>query len=271
MLDTIVFGSGGNRGIAFGGAIKSLEKRDMIAKVHTFVGCSVGALVAALCAIGMCSEDIVRIILDTQMSHSIPTNELEILNLYQRYALYTNKTRENLIRNIISKATDIHTEMTLKQLYVSRGKTLIVAACCLNTQTTDYLSYKTHPDMPIYIAVCISMTIPLVFEAYDIDDFKYIDGAIFGHSFPIAFPRTDENTCIGFRLRGAPAPIAIETIAEYVTAIFDGRSTVSAKLKHTIDLTSDISRMQNIVSSEQKMILMELAFDATEKYLDIHF
>ena len=56
MFDTVVFGSGANRGIMFGGAIKSLEKRGILANITTFVGTSIGALFAAACAVGYTTD-----------------------------------------------------------------------------------------------------------------------------------------------------------------------------------------------------------------------
>lgn len=270
MYDTLVLGSGANRGIMFGGVIKSLEKRGILTQITTFVGASIGALFAAACAVGFTADQIHQLVLQTDIKDSKPTNELEIVNLYKRFALYTNKKRERLVRKIIAQGPKAFADITLRQLYVTAGITLIVTRCCINTQTTEYVSHKNHPDLSVVRCVCMSMTIPLVFQPYEEDDFLYVDGAMFGHGFPIGFDRKDDDTCLGFRLRGVPQPLATTNITDYLVALFMGHSQTLTGLKHTIDLTCDVQIMGNVIKKGKKEELMQLAFEITEQYLNIH-
>lgn len=270
MFNTLIFGSGANRGIMYGGVIKSLEKRGILSQIDTFVGTSIGALFAAACAIGLNADEIHKIVLRTNIRDCKPNDELEVMNLYTKFAMYTNKKREHVVSNIIAQGRDTFSDITLKQLYIRTGNTLIITSCCVNTQTTEYISFKTNPDMSVVRCICMSMTVPFLFEPYMEDDFTYVDGATFGHSFPIDFKPANIDRCLGFRLRGTPKSIAVTNIVDYATGLFLGRSPSLACLKHTVDLVCDINLLEDVISNEKKEELMQYAFGVTERYLDIH-
>jgi predicted acylesterase/phospholipase RssA len=55
-------------------------------------------------------------------------------------------------------------------------KKLHISAYCLNTLEVEYFSRDTHPDMRVTDAVCASISIPILFAAYDFNGKKYTDG-----------------------------------------------------------------------------------------------
>jgi len=62
---------------------------------------------------------------------------------------------------------------TFKQL----PKKFHVSAYCLNTLEVEYFSSDTHPNMHVVEAICASISIPVMFSAYEYNGKKYTDGA----------------------------------------------------------------------------------------------
>lgn len=54
----LVFSGGGIKGLAYVGAIKALEEKNLFQKVKRFAGASAGAITAALLAIGMSPDEL---------------------------------------------------------------------------------------------------------------------------------------------------------------------------------------------------------------------
>jgi predicted acylesterase/phospholipase RssA len=52
-----------------------------------------------------------------------------------------------------------------------------VSAYCLNTLEVEYFSRDTHPDMHVVDALCASISIPVIFAAYEYKGKRYTDGA----------------------------------------------------------------------------------------------
>lgn len=270
VFSTIVFGSGANRGIMLGGVVQCLEERGILKNANTFVGTSIGALFAGMCAIGLSAREIQQIIMQTDIQDSKPTDELEVLNLYQCKALYTNRTREKLVSKIIARGCHGHPNITFKQVRHYLGITLIVTACCLNTGDTEYISYRTHPDMPIARGICMSMTIPYMFEPYIDDDFVYVDGAVFGHSLPEFFDHDEKDECLGFKLHGPRESMAIANLTDFTAALLRGWLNTPSTMKHTVDLVCDVGLMDNVVSLKKKHELMLYGYETTKRYIDAH-
>ena len=61
----LVFEGGGVKGIAYAGAIKVLEERDMLKDVRRVAGTSAGAITSTLLALGADSEDVKDIVSGT--------------------------------------------------------------------------------------------------------------------------------------------------------------------------------------------------------------
>jgi len=56
--ESLVFSGGGIKGLAYVGAIKALEEKQLFQNVKRFAGASAGAITAALLAIGMGADEL---------------------------------------------------------------------------------------------------------------------------------------------------------------------------------------------------------------------
>ena len=268
-VTTLVIGGGANRGIMMGGALACLEDRNILRQIKTFIGSSIGALMCALLSVGYTSREIIQLIVDHDFSNAKPSNENEIYNIFMRYACYSNTRMNHVVREIIAKRADIPT-LTLRQLHDVYHRTLVVTACCVNSGKTVYFSYHTHPDMPIYVAVCMSMTIPLVFQPYEYDGSLYVDGCTFGHDYPVYWPLLKKDTMIGFRLFSQEnKAVKVESLLHYVKLLAYGFIATENSKEHpnTITLFCNVDPFADTVAREIKKKLMDRAYAAVCKWL----
>ena len=264
---TLILGGGANRGIMYGGALKCLEEHGILRHIDTYIGTSIGALMATLLALGYTSTEIHGVILSTNFKDFKPRGENEVIGMFRRYACYTNAKKEKIIRNLISYKSESE-NITFKQLYDVFKITLVITACCVETGTTKYMSHQNEPNMPIHTAVCMSTSVPLIFEPYAHNGHMYIDGGCFGHMFPVDW-EIDESRTIGLRLISGAATHEITGIMDYLAALMQGFSSgINNKTcKHTLDLTCNVATLLEIVPESVKHAFIKEAYDCTFQWV----
>jgi len=269
-IRTLVFSGGANRGIMLGGALMSLDKHGILKNVNTFIGTSIGALAAGLCAVGYTAKETCHVIMNINIGDSQPNNEFELYNLYSKYGCYSNKKMIAMIQKLIAEKAEL-SNITFIQLHDLFRTTLVVTACCVNTCSTKYLSYETTPNLPISHGICMSMTIPFMYEPFIMNDMLYVDGSMFGHVYPIeyVFKHKIESETIGIRLHKVSKPTqGIKTMWEFTEALVDGIvMTHDYVLTKTINLVCKINTLDSIVSYDKKRKLIREGFIQTEKII----
>ena len=72
---------------------------------------------------------------------------------------------------------ELHCEnVSFQELFEKTNKKFHVTAYCVNKATTEYFSVNSHPHMKVSEALCMSMSVPFIFCAYELGDFLYLDG-----------------------------------------------------------------------------------------------
>ena len=171
---TIIISGGGNKGFAAIGALQALLDLQLINKVHTYIGTSVGAMISYLLCIGYSPIEII-----ISMSQTTLLEELSIFNLTNIIQGF-GATRWGLIHEFLERLTidKIGCIITLKLLHDKFNKTLI---CCTYNKTlkkTEYLDYINNPDLPCLTALRMSSNLPFIFNRFKYRDCYYIDGGI---------------------------------------------------------------------------------------------
>lgn len=184
-FENLVFEGGGNKGLAYCGAVKLLEDIGMFSKIKRFAGTSAGAMTAALLAVGYnsgeieeaLSQDLSRIFLDA--SYGI----LSLLpNLLTGYGWNPGNRIYEWFGEALAKKSGGNPDLTFLELYESKGKELCIVVTNLNHMIEEYCHVKTTPNMPIRLAVRMSMSIPGMFQATNYTDNgetnTYVDGGV---------------------------------------------------------------------------------------------
>jgi len=190
----LVFEGGGVKGIAYAGAISVLEDRDILPDIQRVAGTSAGAITAALLALGATSERIGEIVGRTDFRKFMDDSwgvVRDINRLVKEYGWYKGDRFAEWMKQHISELTEGRADMTFGQLaelagdegttsYQSgyRYKKLWMVVSDLSTRRPRVFSAETTPDVPIWQAVRMSMSIPLFFASVDCEGHVMVDGGV---------------------------------------------------------------------------------------------
>lgn len=183
MYNYIVLSGGASKGLAYIGVLKYFEEHpELVKNINEYVGCSVGAFSAMLMILGYKSDSLMNIFNNYNLES---IKNLKVSNLFTDYGLDNGDKLQTFIKIFIKKKID-NDLITLNELYDITKKKLITVVTNVNTKKTEYISKDTYPDMPVYLAVQMSMAIPLLFKPIEYNGILYVDGAI-TCNFPINY------------------------------------------------------------------------------------
>jgi len=183
----LVFEGGGVKGIAYAGALEFLDQKgDILPEIRRVAGTSAGAITAAILALGARSQEIKEIVGGTDFrkfmddSFGLVRDTRRLLN---SYGWYKGDAFAQWMRKQVYALSGVP-DMTLRELRVKaqaepgRYRELYVIGTNLSMQVPELLSHETYPDMPVWKAVRISMSIPLFFAAVFEYAGVWVDGGL---------------------------------------------------------------------------------------------
>ncbi|XP_071955975.1 uncharacterized protein [Antedon mediterranea] len=255
----LIFGGGGNRLFAYAGSLQVLQDVGILPKVTRFGGTSLGALTACFAALGLTPHQMVvevekarcnieKMLLDARWGiFSLFFNLKSDFGWHPANA-YT-KWLEGNIDDYGGKG-----KLTFKELYDQTGKELCCVATNLNLMAAEYCHVKTTPDMPIIVALRMSMSLPALLCAvkYKLRDHEdvYVDGGLLCN-YPIHvydgwwLSMEEENTFFK-RLRPVTS----------IPMMFNTKERFKEKNKETLGLS---------LYTESESSLMQLQFNERNK------
>jgi len=228
---------------AFLGFLKSKEKE--LQEIEEISGSSAGAILALFLAVGLSIDEIINFSFDLDVPEFV---KLNIGCFFNKFGFVDiDPIRSKLIE--LCKGNPTFRELK-KKIYVS--------AFCLNTGKTEYFSQDTHPDMYVVDAVCMSMSIPFIFSAYQYNNFTYVDGGTVEMVpyFPFLHRKPYEVMCV--RLKDYDHfQEKIENPMQFLEALI--KATLNNRINDTkgieLDIGSDINIFDFNMSYEDKLKL----------------
>ncbi len=183
----LVFEGGGIRGLAFIGALKSINDLDKIKHITHIAGTSVGSIFTVLAGC-KCSNDELDAYCNKFFGDFSKINSgiiREGLNFYSNLGIHDNICVYNSINLFLSGKFGIN-NMTFSQYYEKTGVDITIVGTCMTTRSTVYLNHKSYPDMEVAKAVQISTAIPIFFNVVKWDNKSWVDGGVVDN-FPIDY------------------------------------------------------------------------------------
>ena len=170
-IKNLVFEGAGIRGLAYAGALESLEEQNLIPQIEKVGGTSAGAITAMMIALGYNSEDLALILSETKF-HKFNDGRFfffgGIHRIRKNYGWYRGNKFLKWVENLIEQKTN-NKDITFQELHQRGFKDLYVVGTCLTQQKMLTFSRITYPNMKVKDAIRISMSIPLYFQAVFID------------------------------------------------------------------------------------------------------
>lgn len=237
--DTLVLSSGSDKGMAEVGVLDRLSSEGVLSEVKTIIGCSVGAIIGYLLAIGCTPHETMIFGLSLHLFE----NSAQLGRLAQEYAVCDHSV-------IVDKLTQItllklRKLPTLLELYQECGYHFIAPTVntALEIPAVIYNDYLIAPEMLALEAVKRSMSIqPLFPPVYD-NGGTFVDGAIID-PFPIQLMDDGLRSVVG---------INVETIGG-VSSTFIGHMSLITSI-----LVDQIKRLKiQRASNKVKIITVRL-------------
>lgn len=176
----LVLSGGGIRGISFIGALSALYDSNILQSMHTFAGTSVGSLILFLYVIGYKPCELMDFV------RALDIGKLKTINVplfLDAYGLDSgDKIMKTMEKFMLSK--NLKRDITFTELFRKTNKTFIVTSVNISEQKAEYFSHTTHPNMPVALAVRMSISIPFIFTPVKYNNCLYVDGGCIDN-FPL--------------------------------------------------------------------------------------
>lgn len=169
----LVFEGGGVKGIAYAGALQVLQNNGVLPDIRRVAGTSAGAITATLVALGASSDHVYHIVGGTNFRTFMDDSfgvVRDMNRLVEDFGWYRGDAFSDWMqKQIYALAQDAG--LTFRQLAKraaddpARWRELYIVGSNLTLQMPTVYSAETTPDMPIWQAARVSMSIPLFFAA----------------------------------------------------------------------------------------------------------
>lgn len=244
VIKHIVISGGGPTGFITYGAAKYLAKQDFwnIDNIKSIYGCSIGAYIGVILSLGYNWEWLDDYFIKRPWDRVIGVSPSSIIESLIKKGIIGERFVRDSLEPLLT-ARDINCNITLKEFYNINGIDIHIYSANINTENIEKvdLSHKTHPDLSLISAICMSTAFPVVFQPV-IDDNEgcYIDGGIL-NNFPlndcIEQQKCDENEILAFK------------------NVWVDKQKIVTKETTMIDyLSIMIRKMQQYMSSENKQV-----------------
>lgn len=170
-MRTLVLGPGGVKGYLILGALSVLD----LSEFNTFVGVSVGSIIACLLCCGFTVQEIFEYSLTIDNFFNFDGN-------IKKLGITSNRNIKQHLESFIKQRLGMIP--TFEWIYKKYNKKLVVVSLNISKDETVYFSHTGHPNLKVLDAVLLSINIPLVFEKITLNGDYYVDGAL-GDPYPI--------------------------------------------------------------------------------------
>jgi NTE family protein len=204
---------GGVHGIAYAGAFKALEEKNIVKNIEKIAGTSAGAIVGLAACLGYSASEMDSVLMSLKFE-KLNDGKGGLFGKYKRvknnFGIYKGDRFEKWLRSIIENKTG-KPDLTFKdlhELHITNPvfKDLYCTGTNVSKQRLEIFSFENSPSLSLATAVRISASIPFYFEPIALDNNLqpivkgdttsfinyYVDGGAFSN-----FPISMFDTCIG--------------------------------------------------------------------------
>jgi len=182
-MKCLILSGGAEKGIGFLGLIQYLEQYNIISKIETFYGTSIGSIIGLMISIGYTSKELEYIIKRMNIKELLVRDELNLTNFLEKFGFYEPNKIIRLVDLLIKKKTNLE-QPTFVELYQKYRKNLIITGSCINDYKCYYFNWKDNPNMRVLDAIRISISIPILFYPVAYENKLFLDGALY-NNYPV--------------------------------------------------------------------------------------
>ena len=171
----LVLSGGGTNGVAMLGALDALYRQQRLTRVRRLVCASVGSIIGLLLVAGYVPRTIFDVLLRMDFAWFDELNCDSVLMFYDTLGAVDGDAILRLMRVMLEKQ-GVPESVTFAQLHRRTSIALVVTGYNVTEQRTDTFDHASHADMPVLLAIRISISIPLLFRPVEYGGQLYVDG-----------------------------------------------------------------------------------------------
>nr|XP_034302818.1 uncharacterized protein LOC105331199 [Crassostrea gigas] len=158
-FENLVFEGGGIKGLSYLGAIKLLDEIGLRKKIKRCAGTSIGSISALVAVLGFNDEELDEISRKNLGSFLDVGKWSIIYNVFQYLGWQNFTSFYDYIGTLVEKKLG-NKDATFRDLYEKTGRELCVVVTNLTVLHEEYFHPKTTPNIPIRLAIRMSVAIP---------------------------------------------------------------------------------------------------------------
>ena len=262
----LVIGGGGIKGIGYIGALNYLEESGKLKDIEIYAGTSIGGLLCGLLYIGYTAKKLKNLTMKLNLNK---LQKINISNLFVTYGFDDGLSMTNMLMKMFA-ARGYDDKTTFKQLFEKTNKKIVLTGTCINDKSVHYFSYETQPDMPLLLAMRITISFPIYFSPIKYNDLIYIDGGCID-SYPLNLFDKEINDVIGIH---AAANVSnnnindINNLEDYIINVFQSLFNKQNRTDNTIIVNIENINILNFnIDKKFKKNLLDIGYDAAKNYV----
>jgi len=177
-------------------------------KVEEVSGASAGAILGLFICLGKTVEEIAEFCLNVNVPELA---KMSLATFITKFGLISHTPMKKELEKFCGNPT-----------FRELSKKLYVTSFCVNKYETEYFSVDTTPDMFVIDAVCMSMSVPFLFESVKYNKFTYLDGGTCETVPTLAFLNKDPKDVLVLRLELNKKNVPeIKSIREFINGVIN--------------------------------------------------
>lgn len=264
----LAFGPGAMGFFAYMGAVSALSDMNALTDLESIAGASAGSILGFLFIL---SKGDTKWMVDYSLTVPVKTiMKPNIKVLLKSYGLISTKK----IRRVFEDLTRVLTgksDITFKELYDHWPIRFHVSACCIDLHTTHYFSVDTAPTMSVLDAVCMSVSIPFLFQSVRYGPWHYIDGGALEDSPCGPYIGVDPRTVLTFGMSGEWSSKGVKDLGSYSIEILGAAMGLRHKYPEFHRVPIEIGANETFdfgASHDMKLRLFTRGYVTLKKYQD---
>jgi NTE family protein len=250
----LVLGPGGMGFYSLVGALTNVD----LTIVEEVSGSSAGSLLGLFVAMEWTVQEIVDVVMTINPYEELNGN---IWNIFSNWGLFEHDAVKKILYKIFEK----------KILFKNLKKKLWISSYNATLCKTEYFSGDTHPDMSVFDAICMSISIPIIFKPFIMNEWYYIDGAVGEYlpMYPFALKPLDDILVVNIDLteQSIGKPKDFVEFLSRISKIFllNKKSRVDCKFIN-IPVNEDVFNFNLSIDTKNKLYLMGVKAIKAKKY-----
>lgn len=179
-IDYMAFSGGGVLGTAYVGLIEVFEEKGVLNNLKGVSGTSAGSIVAGALSCNARASDISKIMNDIDYGKFKDDSfwfGANIMRLVNKLGWYKGDYFEKWYSDILNELTGV-SNITLYDVKRRYNKEVVICSFNLDNPGNVEFSSTSHPELELFKAARMSMSVPGLFTAYKYNGDRYVDGGV---------------------------------------------------------------------------------------------